>query len=777
MRSLQMPIACVVFLTAIAWVTWSPLGTPAFWQAVGAVVTVASGALVAAAIWRRRWPPALIVMLLAVGLGCWRGGTAAASSPSPWSDVPQAPIRALVTVQTPVEGRGASSRFSVRFDRIESPDGLEPPGERVFVTASALAPYEIGDQLYFVGYVEPVDPARPFGRWLLKQGVVASAAFPTLTPAGHVDGGTTWTFVHAARRELSATAERILPQPHAALVAGLTLGSTSGMPEAFRRDMVASGTTHIAVVSGFNITVVGGVLLALFRGRRHLRVLAPLFGVWAFSLLAGASPPTIRAAVMATAALAAYSTGRGADALGALILAAALMCLVDPGLVSDLGFQLSAISTMGLIALQPRLAALAPRLHGAVREPITASLAAVLVTAPLLATTFHQIPFTSPLVNALIAPLIPLVTISGGIGIPLAALLPPAGPVVAALLVLPLHLLVMAIELSASLPGAVVPVGEIGTPVFLAYGCALLTWAAIGTPEGRDVVAGIRASRRLQVAGVTALSAIGILALAPSLTAGTTPVLHIVVLDVGHGDAIFLQSPLGRTVLIDGGPDPSALLLQLGRQVGLLRHGLDIAILTHAEPERLPGAVAAVERYRPNLALGPPEGSTLALYERWRSGSGLTSTVDSPTTVEVEPGFTIELFPTMPIAGVGRGGGAPRRALAVRIQHGQVAVHVGTSVPADEVMRVLEDGTSLRAQGLYVPRHGDNAALNSRLIAAIDPRVAVLSVGTRTRDESPTRTTLELLRDVPLYRTDLHGTIELHSDGTRLWVVPERGVP
>jgi beta-lactamase superfamily II metal-dependent hydrolase len=55
--------------------------------------------------------------------------------------------------------------------------------------------------------------------------------------------------------------------------------------------------------------------------------------------------------------------------------------------------------------------------------------------------------------------------------------------------------------------------------------------------------------------------------------------------------------------------------------------------------------------------------------------------------------------------------------------------------------------------------------------------VAVLSVGARNRDESPTRTTLDLLKDVPLYRTDLHGTVELHSDGTRLWVVPERGAP
>jgi competence protein ComEC len=716
-------------------------------------------------------------VLLAGGLGCWRGEAAAASSPSPWSDVPQTPIRALVTVQTPVEGRGASSRFSVRFDRIEGPEGLEPPEERVLVTVPALAPYEIGDQLHFVGYVQPVDPARPFGRWLLKQGVVASAAFPTLTPAGRASGGLPWTWVHAARRELSATAERILPQPHAALVAGLTLGSTSGMPEAFRRDMVASGTTHIAVVSGFNITVVGGVLLALFRGRRHARLLAPLFGVWAFSLLAGASPPTIRAAVMATAALAAHATGRGADALGALILAAALMCLVDPGLVADLGFQLSAISTMGLIALQPRLAGLAPRLHGAIREPITASLAAVLVTAPLLATTFHQIPIVSPLVNALIAPLVPLVTISGGIGIPLAALLQPTGPVVAALLVLPLHLLVMAIELGASLPGAVVPVGDIGPPVFLAYGCGLLTWAAIGTPEGRDVVAGIRASRRLQVAGATALFAVGILAVTPSLTAATPPILRIVALDVGHGDAIFLQGPRGRTVLIDGGPDPSALLLQLGRQVGLLQHGLDVAILTHAEPERLPGAVAAVERYRPGLVIGPPEGSTLALYERWRSGSGSTSTLGSPTTVEIEPGFTVDLVPTMPVAGVGRGGGAPRRALVIRIQHEQVTVHVGTSVPADEVMRVLGHGASMRAQGLYVPRHGDSPGLNSRILAAIDPRVAVLSVGARNRDELPTRTTLDLLRDVPLYRTDLHGTVELHSDGARLWVVPERGAP
>jgi competence protein ComEC len=265
-----------------------------------------------------------------------------------------------------------------------------------------------------------------------------------------------------------------------------------------------------------------------------------------------------------------------------------------------------------------------------------------------------------------------------------------------------------------------------------------------------------------------------ILTAAWSFAGASPPPLVVTVLDVGQGDAILIRTPGGNPILIDGGPNPSALLDQIGRRLGLLERHLAVAILTHADDERLPGAFAALERYPAALAVGPPEGSTSGLYQRWIESAPRALSPDAPMTIALEPGLSLELTPTSPVPGVGRGRSTPRRSLALRLVHGDVAILIAPTLTAEGAQRVLAAGSSWRADGLYVPRHGEATALNARLIAAIDPTVAVLAVGARNRDDLPARATLDLLAAIPVHRTDLHGAVELRSDGARLSVVRER---
>src|SRR5262249_26184775 len=138
------------------------------------------------------------------------------------------------------------------------------------------------------------------------------------------------------------------------------------------------------VCSSVPALLVAAALAFVVRSNRIGRVVVPLVGVWIFTLIAGANAPAVRAALMATIALLAIATGRGVDALGALALAATGMLLVDPLLVSDLGFQLSILATLGLIALQPRIAPLLGWLPRPLREPASSTFAAQLATIPLL---------------------------------------------------------------------------------------------------------------------------------------------------------------------------------------------------------------------------------------------------------------------------------------------------------------------------------------------------------------------------------------------------------
>jgi len=770
------PLFCLLACLSAIWVAVAPLGDPRLWAAVGAGATLgALGGTMLSLTFRRRISVPLLALLM-IGLGLWRAGSAFGDVrvAAQWA-FPAERIRIQATIDAPVETRGTTATVYARLDRVLQPASAELPPGRIRAIVPALSPLEAGQLVEMTGRFEAVDPNSPTGTRLAREGVIAIASFPQIVPLGRPDRNGFAAMLHEVRSAIEATVQRTLPEPHAALLTGLLVGSAAGMPESLRLALVGSGTSHLVVVSGYNITLVAAFLQSIFRSARILRIAAPLFGVWAFTLLAGANAPAIRAALMATAALIALSTGRGADALGALALAAAGMLLLDPHLVFELGFQLSVLATLGLVALQPRVAALIGWIPERLREPVSSTLAAQLATAPLLAATFHQISVVAPLANLLAAPAIPVTTIVGAIGVALVGPLSMFAIPVAVLLALPTSYLVAVFEWTAALPGAVAPIGEIHPAVSAVYGAALLVWAIAPTPEGKSLIAVMRSSRltRSLAAGTGVLCAAGIAALAGF--GASRPPLVIAVLDVGHGDAILARTPSGRTLLIDGGPNPSALLAQIGRRMGILERDLSVVVLTRADADRLPGITAAIERYPPELLVGPPEGSTSALYQRWQGiGSSARSIApDAGITISLEPDIALELIPTAPLAPLIETG-PPQRTLVVRIVYGDTSVLVGPSLTAEAGRALIRESWPLRSDAIHVPRHGATLGLDPALIAALQPSVAVISVGASNRRDLPTAETLEALRGVSVFRTDLHGTVELRSDGRNLWVVPDR---
>ena len=177
--------------------------------------------------------------------------------------------------------------------------------------------------------------------------------------------------LRAARGVFEANTRALLPEPHASLVAGMVFGAGVGLPPELRRAMSATGTSHLTAVSGANVAMVAGALIFMagaLLGRLPASVCA-IVGVWLYTLLVGAPPSALRAATMATFALAAHGLGRQSDAIVGLALAVALLLGWDPGLASDLGFQLSATATAGLILLSPTIERLARLAAGLASRP------------------------------------------------------------------------------------------------------------------------------------------------------------------------------------------------------------------------------------------------------------------------------------------------------------------------------------------------------------------------------------------------------------------------
>ncbi|MBN1263566.1 MAG: ComEC/Rec2 family competence protein [Candidatus Pacebacteria bacterium] len=211
------------------------------------------------------------------------------------------------------------------------------------------------------------------------------------------------------RQDLESIFSRLLPEPQASLVSGILLGSRTNLPDNFLQDLRETGTIHLLAASGYNITVVAGSLISFlvwFFPRKKALPIAFL-GIIIYTLMAGAGPAVVRAAIMGSLTYLAQFLGKQKDAVGGLLLSGVIMTLYNPLIIFDIGFQLSFGATAGIIFFLPLLEKcliFQPRTIG---HEAALTLAAQFGVLPILLYHFKTIFFFSPGLNVLLAPLVP----------------------------------------------------------------------------------------------------------------------------------------------------------------------------------------------------------------------------------------------------------------------------------------------------------------------------------------------------------------------------------
>jgi competence protein ComEC len=293
-------------------------------------------------------------------------------------------------------------------------------GDKVRITtkvSSEPIKYDTSQRLILVGLKTylPKYPEIGYGDKVVVEGIVEDGKLnnPELISLELATG-----ILYKTRNNIIEVYQKSLPEPHASLLAGLTLGSKAGLPVDFWEALKQTGTAHVVVASGMNVTLVAGFLigvLVILLPRRKAIPLA-LAGVWIYSLLSGFDAPIVRAAIMGSVTFTAQALGRLQAASRALFLSAALMLIVKPGWITDLGFILSFVATGSLMLFERKIASLIRFVPGIFREGLSTSLAAQIGVAPILFATFGQFSLLSPIINALVLWTIAPITIIGGIG-------------------------------------------------------------------------------------------------------------------------------------------------------------------------------------------------------------------------------------------------------------------------------------------------------------------------------------------------------------------------
>jgi competence protein ComEC len=264
-----------------------------------------------------------------------------------------------------------------------------------------------------------------------------------------------------------------------ALLSSMVLGAKAvDIPYDLRDRFTQAGLAHVFAASGFQVSLLLGVAIALTkRLAKGWQLIIGLSVLGIYIGLTGIQPSILRAGLMGVGALIGIVMEREIKPLASLFLAAIILLILNPLWIWDLSFQLSFLATFGLVTtasgLQTRLDWIPSTIASFIAVPIAASV----WTLPLLIFVFSTIATYSIPINVIVTPLIAIISLGGMVSATAALILPVAGSAIAWLLYYPTSLLIWLVELFTSLPGSSLAIGNIPLGVMLLiYGLLISIW-------------------------------------------------------------------------------------------------------------------------------------------------------------------------------------------------------------------------------------------------------------------------------------------------------------
>ncbi|RPJ02811.1 MAG: ComEC family DNA internalization-related competence protein, partial [Candidatus Aminicenantes bacterium] len=402
----------------------------------------------------------------------------------------------------------------------------------------------------------------------------------------------------------------------------------------------------------------------------------------------------------------------------------------------------------------------------------TAELAGLSVTAalgasPIVARSFNRIAFSSLILNF---PAIPLVGLIMGVGyafLPFAAAFPGAAGPPAALL----RLLVAVFALiSHSLDAFPFLSVRVSTPP------AAVLW-------GYYISLGlilVRPRFRFQRPAACSIFALCVLLLVFSPFRRASPALRVTMIDVGQGESILVEFPGRRTMLIDGG-GLAGSPFDVGERVVspvLWRKGIkriDYLVLTHAHPDHLGGLLAVARNFRIGEfweGWPAPEEGIHAAFIRSLGRGTLRRHCGRGTHFEEGPVAIDVLHPSLAAEGAGPVPAANEGSLVMRMTMGKASFLFTGDTGRETEMALIDAGFDLESDVLKAGHHGSAASTSAELLAAVRPRIVLVSAGEANTYGFPSQAFLARCGEAGalILRTDLDGGIEIRTDGLELAV-------
>lgn len=253
--------------------------------------------------------------------------------------------------------------------------------------------------------------------------------------------------------------------------------------------------------------------------------------------------------------------------------------------------------------------------------------------------------------------------------------------------------------------------------------------------------------------------------------------LRVSYLDIGQGDATFIESPTGVQVLVDGGRNDRAVLRELPKVMGFFDRRIDMVVATHPDSDHIGGLIDVLKRYDVDTILMTNNVNDTPAYDAFmvevrREGATiLEAQRDQVYDLGLgESGSTTLtiLFPDRDVEHLE----SNTSSIVARLSYGEADfLLTGDSPSAIERYLVELDGTALRSEVLKLGHHGSRTSTDSQFLEMVKPKYGIISAGKNNEYGHPHKEVMELLSVYnvePRNTADL-GTITIESNGKEFW--------
>ncbi|MDE2853691.1 MAG: ComEC/Rec2 family competence protein [Chloroflexota bacterium] len=683
-----------------------------------------------------------------------------------------------------IQLRLASESIFVNSETIQT-SGL------VLVEADRGVEVQYGDRIRATGRlaVPATWDTFSYADYLARHGVftIMRHAAVDLIDSGH--GSALTAALLRLKETVRGSIASALPEPQAGLLTGILLGDESGIAPELEEAFARVGASHVVAISGFNMVIVSGIVLrvlsGLFHGHKTVVTLNALSVIAVYTLLVGASPGVLRAALMSGLLVIGNQLNRKTFVPASLAFAALLLSFFDPNVLLDIGFQLSFLAVLGLSLFADPLSRrcrrllegyLPPRsanaLHSFLNEPLIVSIAAQITTLPLVILYFGRLSLVALPVNFLIVPVQSAALLLGMAAAVAYTFVPVVGTLIFWAELVFISWTISVVRAFAQLSFAEITVDLDGRLIQAYY--LLLIGGAMFRAARSSLLLLLQdiAKRNSVILFTCAAAALSLILIGAMFLSRADGHLHVWLLDLGHSNAVLAQTPGGAQLLVDGGRFPARLLTAIGDRLPFHDRDIEILVITHPDAWDIAALSSVLDRYSVGAALYHGQATLDEDFEqilaRLSHAGTAVAQVRAGYTVDVSDGAAIEVL--HPQAEPKVTDKLNDHVLALRLRYGDASFLLTSDLSAEGQQAMLDSAGAMGATVLQIPQHGTARALDGDFLAAVKPQIALLQSDIANRRGDPDPDTLAELEEVDLFRTDELGTIHLRTDGKTISV-------